>query len=516
MICQPCSVVSAVMGRPSTAEQGERRRRDERQAEETADRPAVVDESWPMWYACSKTAREAVRVTAVAVSLSGCPWPLLEEMWFDLAYRRKQIPSGLRDYLPDELLRRRALERRITSVFSRWGYQELVTPTLEFVDVLETPFGNGLRGSTYRFFDPDGGFVALRPEMTTPIARLVSTRLRSMVDPGRFWYLSNVFRSANPEVGHRREFCQAGIEIVGSRSVFADAEAIALCVDCLDGCGLRGFGIDVGHMGFVNGLMEDLGLEDRVAADVRTALLHQDLVGLTSIVAALDLSQTDAERILALVDLRGDESVLERGKHIAGSSTRAQESIDELELVMRHLRYHRAHEPVCIDLGLVKNFDYYTGVIFQGHAFGVGYDICGGGRYDNLLAQFGFDCPSTGFAIGIERVLAAVERGNPGLLVEAPPLSCVIVFASGLEETALLDARGLRRQGFVVEVELDRRPLDSVRRRAARNGRSCILSYSSQERCDLWVDPRQADSVVPSVADALPSRVFNVRMLTQS
>lgn len=433
-----------------------------------------------------------------------------------MASRRKQIPSGLRDYLPDELSRRRALERRITSVFSRWGYQELVTPTLEFVDVLETSGGYGLRGSTFRFFDPDGEFVALRPEMTTPIARLVSARLRSVVDPGRFWYLANVFRSADPEAGHRREICQAGVEIVGSPSVSADAEAIALCVDCLDGCGLRGFGIDVGHMGFVNGLMEDLGLQDRVFADVRTALLRQDLVGLRSIVSALDLSQSDAERLLALVDLRGDESVLERGRQIAGSSARAQESIDELELVMRHLRYHGAHEPVSIDLGLVKNFDYYTGVIFQGHAFGVGYDICGGGRYDHLLAQFGFDCPSTGFAIGIERVLTAVESGNPGLLVDTPPPSCVIAFAPGVEETALSDARSLRRQGFVVEVELDCRPVDSVCRRATRNGRSCVLFYASQERCDLWVDSYQVEAVAASLAGALPTRVFNVRMLTQS
>ena len=290
-------------------------------------------------------------------------------MWCILSLRRKQIPGGLRDYLPEELARRRALERRITEVFNRWGYREVVTPTFEFVDVLESQTGYALKGSTYRFFDPDGELVALRPEMTTPIARLVSTRMRTELDPGRFWYLANVFRYADPEVGHRREFYQAGVEIIGSGSVFADAESIALCIDCLDGCGLRGFGIDIGHMGFVNGLMRDIGLEDRVSSAVKAALLRQDLVGLKSIVGELGLSKRDNERLLALGDLRGDESILVAGADIAGNSEQALSALDDLKKVVSRLRSLGAMGPVSIDLGLVKNFDYYTGVIFQGRAW---------------------------------------------------------------------------------------------------------------------------------------------------
>lgn len=122
-------------------------------------------------------------------------------MWCILSLRRKQIPGGLRDYLPEELARRRALERRITEVFNRWGYREVVTPTFEFVDVLESQTGYALKGSMYRFFDPDGELVALRPEMTTPIARLVSTRMRTELDPGRFWYLANVFSTLIRRLG---------------------------------------------------------------------------------------------------------------------------------------------------------------------------------------------------------------------------------------------------------------------------------------------------------------------------
>lgn len=425
-----------------------------------------------------------------------------------MIYRRKQIPKGLRDYLPDELARRRALEHRIIEVFNRWGYRELVTPTLEFVDVLEPEAGNGLKSSMYRFFDPDGEFVALRPEMTTPIARLVSTRLRSDVDPGRFWYLANVFRYADPEVGHRREFCQAGVEIIGSSSVFADAESIALCIDCLDGSGLQGFGIDIGHMGFVNGLMKDIGLEDRTATAVKDALLRQDLVALKSIVDELELSSTDRERLLALGDLRGDETVLETGARIAGDSELALRALDDLRAVMQRLKHLGAAGPVNIDLGLVKNFDYYTGIIFQGHAFGVGYDICGGGRYDKLLAQFGFDCPSTGFAIGIERVLAAVEQGNLDLLTEPKPLSCVVAFEEGLEEIALLDTRELRQNGFIVEVELDFRPMDAILRRAAKLGRSCVLSYSAGPKCEVIALEGRGELIVRRLSDILPSREF--------
>lgn len=150
-----------------------------------------------------------------------------------------------------------------------------------------------------------------------------------------------------------------------------------MCIDCLDGCGLRGFGIDIGHMGFVNGLMRDIGLEDRVSSAVKAALLRQDLVGLKSIVGELGLSKRDNERLLALGDLRGDESILVAGADIAGNSEQALSALDDLKKVVSRLRSLGAMGPVSIDLGLVKNFDYYTGVIFQGHAFGVGYDICG-------------------------------------------------------------------------------------------------------------------------------------------
>ena len=432
-------------------------------------------------------------------------------MWCILSLRRKQIPGGLRDYLPEELARRRALERRITEVFNRWGYREVVTPTFEFVDVLESQTGYALKGSTYRFFDPDGELVALRPEMTTPIARLVSTRMRTELDPGRFWYLANVFRYADPEVGHRREFYQAGVEIIGSGSVFADAGSIALCIDCLDGCGLRGFGIDIGHMGFVNGLMRDIGLEDRVSSAVKAALLRQDLVGLKSIVGELGLSKRDNERLLALGDLRGDESILVAGADIAGNSEQALSALDDLKKVVSRLRSLGAMGPVSIDLGLVKNFDYYTGVIFQGHAFGVGYDICGGGRYDNLLAQFGYDSPSTGFAIGIERVLAAVEQGNPDLLNEPRTVSGVVTFEESLEPVALADTKRLRQSGIVVEVELDARPLDTIFERAVRIGRSFVLSYSRGTdglRCDVFVRGENREQIASRLREVLPSRRF--------
>ncbi len=438
------------------------------------------------------------------------PVPTSTEKWCDLVSRRKQTPSGLRDYLPSELAIRRKLERRIAEVFERWGYEELMTPTLEFADVLAPSGGYSNTDSMYRFFDPDGQFVALRPEMTTPIARLVSTRLRSEVDPGRFWYIASVFRYADPQVGQRREFCQAGVEIIGTRSVMADAESIALCVCCLDGCGLRDFGIDIGHMGFVNGLMSDIGLDDSDATSVKAALLRQDLVAFRSIVAGLGLSQSDSQRLLCLADLRGDASILETGRRIAGASRDAAAAIAELESVVSQLECYDAAGVVSVDLGLLKRLDYYTGVIFQGHARGVGYDICGGGRYDNLLKQFGFDCPSTGFAIGIERVLAAVEHWGAAPGDDEGTFACVIAFDRGQAETALADARLLRARGFVVEMELDGRPVETVCARARRTGRTCVLSYSSgpdgKPRCQVHVLSRRAGAVMDELRSVLSLR----------
>src|SRR5665648_182064 len=162
------------------------------------------------------------------------------------------IPEGLNDLFPEEVLKRRLLENKISQVFKEWGYQEIITPTFEFYDMLARGAGSIMKKEMIKFFDREGNIIALRPEMTTPLARVTSTKMQQEPKPLRFYYMGNVFRYDDFKVGGQREFCQAGVELIGVNSKKADAEVIALAVECLKNSGLKNFFIDIGPVSYTH------------------------------------------------------------------------------------------------------------------------------------------------------------------------------------------------------------------------------------------------------------------------
>lgn len=319
------------------------------------------------------------------------------------------IPSGTRDVLPGEAKKRRVLENKIVEIFEKQGYQEVATPTVEFFDTLAFDLGEEVGNDLYRLFDRDGRLLVLRPDMTTPIARLVSTRMRDFPLPLRLFYLANVFRYESPQAGRLREFCQAGVELIGIDGPKADAEIIALAVETLYLTGLKGFQINLGETRVINGIIEETNLLEDEVRFLKALMAKKDLVGLEEFMEQKQIVPEKKEMVLKISNLHGGLEVLGETRRWT-SNAKVLQAIDYLEQVWSYLVNKQVDNFVKIDLGIFRSFEYYTGMVFEGYVNGLGFPLCGGGRYDNLLAKFDYPCPATGFALGLERLILALDK----------------------------------------------------------------------------------------------------------
>jgi ATP phosphoribosyltransferase regulatory subunit len=318
-----------------------------------------------------------------------------------------RIPSGTRDVLPDEMRELRAMTDRIRDVFERAGYGEVYTPALEY----ESTLGGGWTGLTqpaYRMFDEQGNVLVLRTDMTIPIARLVSTRYPHAEPPLRFCYFAHAYRGVRPQRGQSRELLQAGVELIGSPTPDGTVEALTVMCAALDAAGLENYRVGLGDASLYPGLLEAMG----VAADARErilqALVDGNFVGVEREVQKAGVTGEAAELLLQVPKIRG-------GPEVLATLTGALESAATGMRAIHKRLEPRVAARVIFDLGLVRSLGYYTGAVFQVYDPAYGVPIGSGGRYDELLAQFGRPMPAVGFALNIERVhiaLTGEERGR--------------------------------------------------------------------------------------------------------
>jgi len=373
------------------------------------------------------------------------------------------IPEGLNDLLPEEVLKRRLLKNKINQIFTRWGYQEIITPTFEFYEILAKGAGSIMKKEMIKFFDRKGNIIALRPEMTTPIARVTSTKMQQEPKPLRFYYMGNVFRYDDFKVGGQREFYQAGVELIGINSKEADAEVIALAVECLKNSGVKNFFIDIGHINFFNGIMQSIKAEEKRKLEIKEAILNKDFVLLEKILSFEGIEDREKEFILQMPTLRGRGEVLEKAEKAVNNKL-SLSALKEIKKVYNLLRDYGLEEHVLIDLGIIRDFDYYTGIIFEGYTDYLGFPICGGGRYDKLCSKFGENLPSTGFAVGLERLIMALERDGINSLDLEKPDQYLVHYQNNKENfrKALKVAKNLRKKGLIVELEVGKREFVEV------------------------------------------------------
>ncbi|HSL01330.1 MAG TPA: ATP phosphoribosyltransferase regulatory subunit [Rubrobacteraceae bacterium] len=345
--------------------------------------------------------------------------------------RKFSTTPGTRDVLPPESTRLLDVQSRVLERFRMHGFREVVTPALEYAEVVDEPM---LRDTSFKLFDPDNQTLVLRPEMTTPIARLVVQRLRNSPPPHKLSYSLPVYRRANVGRGQSAEFHQAGVEVVGSSSPGEDAGAISLLVDALESLGLRAaadFVLVLGQTAFYEGYLRRHA--PGAAPDLLSALAAKDLVRVDEVSATLpDEVAAGARGIPRIVGPATDASVLERAGRYAEPGSDAEGALANLREILSHLDAYGRLGAVMLDFGLIGRRNYYTGAVYEVYAAGLGFTVANGGRYDNLLLRFGEPLPATGFAISLERLISVLPDEKP------PPL---LVLVGGSVEAARATAR---------------------------------------------------------------------------
>jgi len=310
------------------------------------------------------------------------------------------IPSGTRDVLPDEMRELRTITEAVRRVFERFGYGELYTPALEYESTLQLGDTATARPA-YRLFDENGDVLALRSDMTVPIARVAATRYGAADPPLRFCYFAHAYRGVRPQRGQPREFLQAGVELVGAAAPEGTAEALTVLCAALDAAGLRDYRIGLGDASLYPALLDSLGVPPEARERLVRELVVRNFVGLEHELRSLGLDEEAVALLLRVPQTRGADEVFDRAQGpVAAAAAGMRRVRDQLE--------SRVAERLIFDLGLVRGLGYYTGAVFDVFDPALGAPIGGGGRYDDLLARFGRPLPAVGFALNVERLHIAL------------------------------------------------------------------------------------------------------------
>lgn len=359
------------------------------------------------------------------------------------------LPNGVQDFLPEEYRFKHSIEEKLRNTFIRYGYEEVMPPTFEYSSNFTGKSGLLFdENNLYRFFDKKGNILTLRPDVTTQIARIAATKLGG-VYPLKLCYVANVFRYDDPQVGKMREFTQAGVELIGVNHEASDAECIAVAIESLKNIGLEDFKVDIGQVEFFKAVLDELDLDERNIQLLKNLLEQKNQSGIEEFLEKNDIEGTRRSLISELPLLFGGYEIIVRAKKNY-KADKAQKALDYLDSVYGILKDFGMERYISFDLGMVQGINYYTGLIFRCFVKGIGYAICTGGRYDNLLRSFDCDMPATGFAISVERAMLALQKH--GMAHVKKPYSVLIKYNENNRRSAYEYAAKLRNEGKVVEM----------------------------------------------------------------
>ncbi|MBC8569671.1 ATP phosphoribosyltransferase regulatory subunit [Zongyangia hominis] len=345
----------------------------------------------------------------------------------------KITPEGTRDLLFEECQTIRWVTAQLEQEFESHGYGEVMTPAIEFFDVFSANSTYFPQESMYKLIDNKGRIIVLRPDMTTPIARLTATRMQNQPIPLRFYYNGKIYRVTPSHSGRSDETFQMGVELIGAGTARSDLEVIALAGECLKRISPDAFRIELGHIGLFKGLMARLDADDYTKEEIRRNIEAKNYGALNTILDGFG-GDPAAAALKKLPSLFGGAEVFDRARELSGLEE-FSEILDYLKSVYESLGKLGLGGQVIIDLGIVNQGNYYTGVIFRGYLEGIGEPLVSGGRYDNLLRDFGADLAATGFGIDINLAVKFLMK-NRSLLTPQP--SKAIVFGrSGYETKAI-------------------------------------------------------------------------------
>ena len=380
-------------------------------------------------------------------------------------------PVGVRDIYGRECAVRLTIENNINNIFNIYGYHNIQTPTFEFFDIFSKERGSVPSKNLYKFFDREGETLVLRPDITPSIARLVAKYYMNTNVPIKLCYNANTYINTSELQGKLKENTQLGCELINDDSIEADAEIIALLVESLKASGLEEFLVEIGHVNFYKGLIEESGLDEEAEFNLREMIINKNDFGVEEILNENIVVGEVKEAMLKLPELFGSVEVLATAKQVT-SNKKALDAIRRLEKLYAILEEYGVSKYISFDLASLSNYGYYTGIIFKGFTYGTGEQIAAGGRYDKLLSQFGKDSAAVGFAIYMDQIMIAHNGKNEKTDYEYE----VVVYDPKHRKKAFSYATELRDKGIKTELILKNKniEIDEYRKMKLNDGASKV------------------------------------------
>lgn len=360
-------------------------------------------------------------------------------------------PEGVRDIYGEEYAKKLKLEKMIHKKLKSFGYQDIQTPSFEFFDVFSREIGTTPSKELYKFFDKEGNTLVLRPDFTPSMARCAAKYFMEETFPIRFCYLGNTFTNISSLQGKLCEVTQMGAELIGDGSVEADAEMIAMLIECLKSAGLERFQVTVGEADYFRGLCEAAGLSKETELELRENVSGKNIFAVEDLLKEQHIEEEYREAFLKITELFGAAEVLEKAEALV-SNARSLRAVERLKQVYELLRIYGAEQYISFDFGMLSKYHYYTGVTFRAYTYGVGDAIVKGGRYDNLLKTFGKDAPAVGFVVVLDDLMTAMASQK--IILSAKEEHGILVYEKAAFERALLRAGELRKSGVCTELIL--------------------------------------------------------------
>ncbi|MBR2528948.1 MAG: ATP phosphoribosyltransferase regulatory subunit [Blautia sp.] len=353
-------------------------------------------------------------------------------------------PEGVRDIYGKECVAKKSLEERLHRVFWLHGFEDIETPSFEYFEVFSNEVGTIPSRELYKLFDRDNNTLVLRPDFTPSVARACAAHFSLKDQVVNLCYTGNTFVNSSSYQGRLREVTQMGVEKMGDASAQADAEILAMVVECLKASGLKEFQVSIGQVDYFKSLLELAGLGEEEEEELRSLISEKNYFGVEELVRSWNIDAQAAQALERMPQLFGRVEILAKARELACGS-RAEKAVERLEEIYSYLCSYGYESFVTFDFGMLSKYRYYTGIIFQAYTYGSGEALIKGGRYNDLLRHFGQDAPSIGFAITVDSLLSTLARRE-----ENPPQEEEIIrieYTPDQSREAIEKARRLQSQG---------------------------------------------------------------------
>ena len=383
-------------------------------------------------------------------------------------------PEGVRDIYGEDCEKRYKIQNEIHSTMKLYGFKDIQTPTFEFFDIFARERGTVKSKEMFKFFDQYNNTLALRPDITPSIARCVAKYYDNEDMQIRLCYTGNTYIHRSGYQGKLSEITQVGAELMNDASSDADGEMIAMTIECLVKSGLNEFKVDIGHAGLFRGLVKEANLSEEEIEKLKVYISNKNIFAVEDMMEKKEISAETKELIIQLPDLFGDMETISFAKERTNNKE-AQEALERLERIYEILESYGLEKHVTLDLGMLSHYEYYTGVIFKAYTYGTGAAIVTGGRYDNLVEQFGKQTPAIGLAFVLDELMTALESQQ--VVIDAREEDILVLYRSANRKKAIELGNELRSQNK--QVRLMRKNaeilLDEYKEYGLRNEVSSIL-----------------------------------------